>query len=196
MTTPKLNLASLNLGDARRRAAPVADRLLMSDAALDELLNPMRYHASGRGERRANELKNAYNAFRDSTVDQILVSAGIPAAHVDNFERDLTQRAEKVNESFRLLACHALAEMGDPTPPEPPVMARSGPAAAGPHLGHFGPADPVGVARHTVDELNRKNNHFWNSVARRVEHARWDARPPWNEMPEDEDEYEYPDVRR
>ena len=202
MTTPQrrpLNLADLDLGQARRRAAPVAERVLMNETALNELLNPLRYHASGRGARRADQLAHAYNAFREMTVDQILVSAGIPEGHLANFERDLEQRAEQVNQSFRLLACHAVAELTDPTPPAPPAMMRSGPAHAGPHLGHFGPASAVGIANHTVDEMNRKSGHFWTSVARRIDREEgnnWRMEPRERDYcDEDEDYDDYDDVR-
>ena len=163
-----LNLSTLDLGDARRRAAPVAERLLLTNVQMDELLNPVRHHASGLGDRRARQLLDAYTHFREGTVDQIVGSAAIPQEHLATFERDLVQRSEQVNQSFRLLACHSLAELSDPTTPDAPAMVRSGMRMAPGVNQHFGGETAWGVAEYTVSEMNRKAGHFWNSVLRRI----------------------------
>ncbi len=192
-----LNLNTLDLGDARRRAAPVAQKLLMTDVQMDELLNPVRHHASGRGDRRARQLLDAYNHFREGTVDQIVGSAAIPQEHMASFERDIIQRAEQVNRSFGLLACYALAELTDPSPPDAPVMVRSGNRMAPGVNQHFGGETAWGVADFTVNEINSKANHFWNSVLRRVELAeREDGRCDRNGCNDDctDGNEEYPDL--
>ena len=194
-----LNLGDLDLGDARRRAAPAAAKLCMSETALDELLNPVRHHAAGRGDRRARQMLDAYNHFREGTVNQIVASAGIPPEHLAQFERDLVQRAEQVNQSFRLLACHSLAELSDPTDPAPSEMVRSG-ARMGPGVNqHFGGETACGVAKYTVEEINRKANHFWDSVLHRISDAERVDRYGDNRWDEDEDgdedeDDEFPDL--
>ena len=192
-----LNLGNLDLGDARRRAAPAAAKLCLSETALDELLNPVRHHAAGRGDRRARQMLDAYNHFREGTVNQIVASAGIPPEHLAQFERDLLERAEQVNRSFALLSCYALAELSDPTEPVPTAMVHSG-SRMGPGVNkHFGGETALGVAEYTVEEINRKANHFWDSVLDRISaaervdrygHGRWD------DDRDEEDEDEFPDL--
>lgn len=191
-STKKLNLADMDWSDAQRRALPKANCLLMTDAKLDELLNPVHFHVSGKGKRRAAQLRNAYNHFRETTVDQIVGSASVPNEHMATFERDLVQRAEQVNKSFQLLACYTLAELTNPTEPEPPVMVRAG-LRVNPELNfHFGSETAVGLAKYTVEEMNKKANHFWNSVMRRIDanDNRWNNATHNNESADqDEDLY-------
>ena len=196
MPTPELNLKNLDFQVMRRNATPVAERVLMTKKQLDDLLNPVRHHVSGNGDRRARQMVDAYNHFREMTIDQVIASAGVPEAHLERFEADLVERAERVNESFKLLACHALAELTDPSPPEAPKLFMSGAHRGGGHNLHFGSETDVGLASFTVDEMNRKANHFWNSVRNRIKAEERPVTMPWDEwepLTEDEDD-DYPDL--
>lgn len=196
---PRLPIERLNLDSVRRQARSLANDIVMRDDQLDALLAPVRHHPSGHGARRADQLRLAYSTFVDMTVDQIVGSAAVPQGHLDNWRNDITRRSEQVNESFRLLACHAIAELTDPTPLPALPLRPAGPVSGmRPDNASFGPANAADLAQFTVDRIHEKSNHFWNSVLKRVNAERGCVR--WNDRDDDydgdydDDDYDCPDL--
>ena len=185
-----LNLNNLELPrEARRDAERMAQKILLSDAKMEDLLNPLRHHHTGRGARRADQLLREYGNFRVQTVDQVLSSSALPVGEArTNLANDIEQRVSAVNKAFGNLACHAVAELTEPTPlPPDPMM-----APGNIRLQSYGPAPASDISRGFVARVNGTANHFWNSVQSRIMNSARD-RTDWRENLEDVDQCDYCD---
>ena len=194
MSTPQtLDLNNFEIPSyARQAAEKMASAVVLGSSELESLLNPLRHHRRRLGEKRANQIRDEYQNFRNMTVDMIISATGVPAGpDRARIQEDLKQRAETVNRAYREIVNACLDELDDPSPPPDWHV---NPPGAGWSLHRFGTVPISTVSRGITDMFLRTEGHFWNSVQKRVECNTWeetnvvddDDDPPWADYDDDE----------
>ena len=171
--------------EAMEAAVAAALEPFMKDIFLDmdELLKPVRDRRDNMSVTAADELSGMYKTFQDMTNEQ-LKSAGTKAAgDRGRFLADVHQRAHVANKSFKMTACAMLEELKRPTALTDTLMQRRQGTGRNGANSTFGPETARGLAAVTIEQINAKRTHFWNSVQKRVEKMEEPADKPAHPHP-------------